>query len=112
MNNRYIQLKDGRLIKVASQFSQKACSLINAYNSMKTDSTIYTCYAKPSKEKVSAYENIKREAYDNNGYSVRTGRANTYNFSMGYKINCDDGLTYLIYHTATRTQAACIGAYN
>ena len=110
-NPTYFTLPDSRMIRIANLFSAKAASLVNAYNGMDKNSTIRTIYAKPSKEKVEAYEAILREAYFVGGYDVRVGRANTFSFSMGYKVNTADGRIILIYHTASRTQAAIIGAY-
>ena len=111
-NPTYFEFPGGSLIRVANLFSKESCALINSYNAMSRNSTIHTIYTNPSKQKVEAYEAILREAYFVGGYDVRVGHANTYTFSMAYKVNGNDGRIILIYHTATRTQAAIIGAWS
>lgn len=93
-----IRLPSGTRVNVIPPLSKMNLKLINSYRTMLPESTINTIYAKPSHEKIAAYEEILREAYTNNGYGLRVGHSNSFSFSMGYLIDIGH-FTYLVYHT-------------
>lgn len=77
----------------------KGRNLINAFLKSTKGDSIYKAYAKPSYKKVEAFNEIKKEMSQVNGYGLRITGAGSDFFSCAYKLVDPEGHTYLIYHT-------------
>lgn len=62
--------------------------------------TLYHVYARPSKNKLDALQNIKSEMLENNGHSLRIFNANTYQYSCAYLYIDKCYNMHMVYHTA------------
>ena len=79
--------------------TKQAKRIIRMYENTRNGNSIYTAYKKPSDKKVAAFNEIKKEMDQVNGWGMRITGAGSDVFSCAYK--CKDGsdYTYLVYHT-------------
>lgn len=88
--------------------TKQAKSCLHKYNFTQKGSSIFTAYGKPSNRKVQAFNEIKKEMETVGGWGMRITGAGSDIFSCAYKVNCDDGKDYLIYHTPCNRFAICL----
>lgn len=63
--------------------------------------TLYHIYKTPSRKKVEALEEIKKEMKENNGHSLRVFNGNTFQYSCAYLYIDTCYNMHMVYHTAT-----------
>ncbi len=79
--------------------TKQAQTKVHSYAYTKKGTSICDAYNKPSSKKVYAYNEIREEMSDVNGYAIRITGAGCDIFSCAYKVKDKEGHEYLIYHT-------------
>lgn len=78
--------------------TKKQMELVERYNSAE-HASVWSCYGKPSWNKVGAEREILDEMNANDGWGYRVTSYNTFHFSCAYKY-MKDGMETLVYHTS------------
>lgn len=79
--------------------TKKQSGMVWAYEHAKA-TDIYGAYVSPSREKVRAFELIRRECVDNDGFGLCVPTAGCQFFSAAYQmVNPETGVLQMVYHT-------------
>lgn len=86
--------------------NKRAEHMAHNYFSWAKDSTIWTIYGKPCDKNAKAYFSILEDKNVEGGIDFRCGSRTLHSWCCGYRLQYNDNLSYLIYHT--RDNVYCI----
>lgn len=92
--------------------SKKGIGMLHRWRYSDKGSELTDVYAALSRQKLQAWDRIKKEQATIGGEALRITGANTYQFSCAYSVTDKLGQRWLIYHTSYSRYAIPLGEIN